>query len=137
MKLSLHKLERFKKTIVCSWTEHSEDCEISGASGLGQEHRTKDGGGRGPGEGGKTGGDVSVGMMGGWYQWGFQCNVDNYFVLRVQLLRVLQKRHVFPAMIITVCISRIKQQRKENIEYSVSFNIFSSIIFLYYIQQVN
>lgn len=107
MKLSLHKLERFKKTIVCSWTEHSEDCEISGASGLGQEHRTKDGGGRGPGGGGKTGGDVSVWMMGEWYQWGFQCNVDNYFVLRVQLLRVLQKRHFFPAMIITVCISQV------------------------------
>lgn len=64
LKLSLHQLERFKKTIVCSGTEHSEDCEISGASGLGQEHRTKDGGGRGPGGGGKTGGDVSVGMMG-------------------------------------------------------------------------
>lgn len=47
------------------------------------------------------------------------------FVLRVQLLRVLQKRHVFPAMIITVCISRIKQQRKENIEYCLFPLIFS------------
>uniref|UniRef100_K1PP16 acylphosphatase n=1 Tax=Magallana gigas TaxID=29159 RepID=K1PP16_MAGGI len=64
------KLASFEYEIFGKVQEHSEDCEISGASGLGQEHRTKDGGGRGPGGGGKTGGDFtkkkakSLGLVG-------------------------------------------------------------------------
>lgn len=122
-------LERFKKTIVCSWTEHSEDCEISGASGLGQEHRTKYSGGRGPGEGGKTGRDVSVGMMGEWYQWGFQCKVDNYLfrITGATFAGIAEKARFSCDDYNRLHISGIKQQKKEKIGYC-SFPLISSLL---------